>query len=85
MPRGPRQQQNGDGVLDLAVANGSSNSVSIFLGNGDGTFEPNQDFPTGNFPYGFIIGVGDFNSDGAPDLATAKDSSNDVSVLINAW
>src|SRR5262249_49402198 len=75
---------NGDGVLDLAVANGSSNSVSIFLGNGDGTFQPNQEFPTGNFPYGFIIGVGDFNGDGTPDLATANDSSNDISVLINA-
>jgi FG-GAP-like repeat len=29
---------NGDGKLDLAVTNASSNTVSILLGNGDGTF-----------------------------------------------
>src|SRR5229473_3050778 len=29
---------NGDGRLDLAVANAVSNDVSILLGNGDGTF-----------------------------------------------
>ena len=66
---------NGDGVLDLAVAsfgvtaslNGPS-LVSVLLGNGDGTFQPNID--TG------IVGIlpetlvpGDFNGDGKLDLA----------------
>ena len=31
---------NGDGELDLAVANGGYDTVSILLGNGDGTFQP---------------------------------------------
>src|SRR6185369_1281023 len=31
---------NGDGKLDLAVANSGSTNVSILLGNGDGTFQP---------------------------------------------
>ena len=29
---------DGDGALDLTVANGGSSNVSILLGNGDGTF-----------------------------------------------
>ena len=33
---------NGDGKLDLAVANAFSNSVSVLLGNGDGTFQAAQ-------------------------------------------
>src|SRR5207245_10372741 len=38
---------NGDGRLDLVVANSLANSVSVLLGNGDGTFQPARDFDTG--------------------------------------
>src|SRR5205807_1565926 len=31
---------NGDGILDLAVANVNSGTVTVLLGNGDGTFQP---------------------------------------------
>src|SRR5439155_20636936 len=31
---------NGDGILDLAVGNGGSNTVSVLLGNGNGSFRP---------------------------------------------
>src|SRR2546427_8129441 len=31
---------NGDGALDFATANFGSNTVSVLLGNGDGTFKP---------------------------------------------
>jgi hypothetical protein len=34
---------NGDGGLDLAVANNNANTISILLGNGDGTFQPHVD------------------------------------------
>src|ERR1700687_4921253 len=34
---------DGDGKLDLAVANQSTNNVSILLGNGDGTFQNHVD------------------------------------------
>src|SRR5438270_872665 len=46
---------NGDGRLDLAVANQSSNTVSILLGNGDGTFQPAQDFATGAGPQSLAV------------------------------
>jgi FG-GAP-like repeat len=66
--------------LDLAVANNFGDSVSILLGNGDGTFDPANNFPTGNSPY--AIAIGDFNGDGVLDLVTANESSNSNSVSI---
>src|SRR5439155_7272305 len=74
---------NGDGKLDLAVANFSGNTVSIFLGNGDGTFHVQLDYATGTDPYS--VAVGDFNRDGKMDLAVANglgSSGNTVSVLL---
>ena len=54
---------NGDGMVDLAVANsgnavGDNGNVSILLGNGDGTFLPANNIPAGKNP--FSIAVGDF-------------------------
>src|SRR5438067_331231 len=72
---------NGDGKPDLAVANLSSNTVSVLLGNGDGTFAPQQTFATGSSPYS--VAVGDLNGDGLPDLAVSDANSNMVSVLLD--
>src|SRR6266404_204676 len=71
---------NGDGILDLAVANSNSNSVSIFLGTGTGGFGLRTDFITGDAP--FAVAVGDFNSDGKLDLVTANSNSDTVSILL---
>src|SRR5262249_13361383 len=71
---------NGDGLLDLAVANTGSNSASILIGNGNGTFQGAQHFAVGANPRSIILG--DFNGDGFPDLATANEGSNNVSILI---
>src|SRR3989442_1462779 len=49
-PSGPNPQVvavgdfNGDGKLDLAVANAGSTTVSVLLGNGDGTFQAARTF-----------------------------------------
>jgi hypothetical protein len=70
---------NGDGTLDLAVAN--DNGVSVLLGNGDGTFQPAVNYAAGVGPSS--VAVGDFNGDGTLDLAVANDVSNGtVSVLL---
>src|SRR5262245_58389829 len=53
---------NGDGLPDLAVANPHSNTVSVFLGNGDGTFQAARTFATQLLPSS--VPVGDFNGDG---------------------
>src|SRR5712691_4279164 len=60
---------NGDGKPDLVVSNVDSNTVSVLLGNGDGTFLPAVSFPVGPNPWYFA--VGDFNGDGKLDLAVA--------------
>ena len=71
---------NGDGRLDLAVANVGSNDVSVLLGNGNGTFRPQVTYAVGSDPIALV--TGDFNGDGRTDLAVANFGSNDVSVLL---
>src|SRR5262245_61304542 len=68
---------NGDGKLDLAVTSGST-TVSVLLGNGNGTFQPAVDYATGSSPRS--IAVGDFNGDHKLDIVTANTS--DVTVLL---
>jgi FG-GAP-like repeat/Cep192 domain 4 len=83
---------NGDGNLDLAVANENcqvidafgmiscgAGTVSIFLGNGDGTFQSKVDYPTGNGPEAVV--TNDFNGDGKLDLAIANLADATVSIL----
>ena len=72
---------NGDSKNDIAVANFNDNDVSVFLGNGDGTFQPRVNYNSGTGPSSVVIG--DLNGDGKPDLAVANQTANTVSVLLN--
>jgi hypothetical protein len=73
---------NGDGKLDLIIANNQGASVTILLGNGDGTFTPAAGSPVtvGSGPY--AIAVADLNGDGKLDLVTANLGDNTLSILL---
>ncbi|MDX2088410.1 MAG: VCBS repeat-containing protein [Kofleriaceae bacterium] len=73
---------NVDGVPDVVTANFMSDTGSVLLGVGDGSFEAPIDAGlTGNSSYG--VAAGDFNGDGKPDFAVANALSNDVAVKIS--
>ena len=55
--------------------------VSVLLGNGDGTFQPEVRFGAHTDPSS--LAVADLNADGRPDLAVPNYGSDDVSVLLN--
>ncbi|PYU05958.1 MAG: hypothetical protein DMG33_09285, partial [Acidobacteria bacterium] len=70
-----------DSFADLVVANSNSNTVSVLLGNGDGTFTEaaGSPFPAGDQPSAVV--VADFNGDGKPDIAVANKGDNSITVL----
>ena len=70
----------GTSILDLAVANTTDNTVSIFLGNGDGTFATPTTVAVGNGPVALV--AGDFNIDGKTDLAVVNQTDATVEILL---
>lgn len=72
---------NGDGFLDMVTANTSDFTVSVLLGNGDGTFDPRTDYTVGNGPHG--VALLDADGDGDLDIATANTGVNNVGLLRN--
>jgi chitinase len=73
---------NGDGHLDAVTSDADTGTVSLMLGNGDGTLTYAGAYATGASPA--AVAVGDFNGDGRPDVAAANAGSNTVSVLLNS-
>lgn len=76
---------NGDGTPDLVIPgpqneNLLGTTVAVFLGNGDGTFQPGNDYATSTGP--IAVATGDFNGDGKTDLAVVNYGSATVSILL---
>jgi hypothetical protein len=75
---------NEDGLPDLAVANAGSNSVSVLLGAGAGSYNPATDYQVGVNPR--AIAAADFNNDGNLDLAVVNSNTDfapgSISILL---
>ena len=67
---------NGDGIMDLAVADATNNQILVMLGNGDGTFGP----PLPIVNAGSLF-VADFNRDNKFDILEV--GSNELVLLLN--
>ena len=76
-----------DGKPDLAVANYNSNTISVYRNTGTsssittGSFAAKVDFTTAGPPN--AVAISDLDGNGKPDLVTANQNSNSVSVLRN--
>lgn len=73
---------NRDGLADLAVANQNAGTVTALLGNGSGQFSLASGSPLAVGPNPTGLAVGDFNSDGVPDLAVADRIENTVRLML---
>ena len=76
---------NSDGKPDLVTANETggvltAGSISLLLGNSDGSFQPRTDIATDIDSVGLT--VGDFNHDGNADIAVANQISNNVNIFL---
>ena len=64
---------NGDGFLDVVAVNTSSSDVSVLLGNGDGTFQPQRRFDATAGPFAMAVGL--INDDDFADIVVVDSSS----------
>ena len=71
---------NGDGTLDVLATHGASDTFSVMLGAGDGTFGAALSFATNGAPQG--ITVADFNGDGKQDVAVRTQTGETVDLFM---
>ena len=83
-----------NGIMDAVVTNALSNTVSVLLGNGDGTFQAPRQFAVGSFiagskssisglpNYGRSLVIADLTGNGIPDIVVTNHDSGDISVLL---
>ena len=71
---------NNDGFDDVATTSAGLQAITVFLGNGDGSFAERQDFAVGDGVR--FVESADINNDGVLDLITANQRAETITVLI---
>ena len=71
---------NGDGIADIVTANRIDDTVSVFLGNGDGTFQPAENYDVGARVWRVVLA--DVTDDGRLDILTVNKGANTISILL---
>jgi hypothetical protein len=73
---------DGDGKIDLFVADNTNPIVTVFLGKGDGTFQPATTYPAAVAPT--FLALGDFTGAGRTDVAMASLLDNSAGILLGS-
>ena len=71
---------DGDGTIDMVVANAESNDVTVRLNRADGTFGPQERYAVGDQPSAVVLG--DVDGDGVLDILAANAGDDTLSVLL---
>lgn len=72
---------NNDGLQDVVTANMQNHSVSVLLGQSDGTFQAPRSSPAGEW-FAYSLTTSDLNRDGKLDLVVSNTGSHQISVLL---
>ncbi|MGZ3863317.1 MAG: FG-GAP-like repeat-containing protein, partial [Bacteroidia bacterium] len=75
---------DGDGKLDVATANAGTNSISILIGNGTGSFGSVANYTISGANGTTGIAAGDFNGDSKSDVVVTNTASGDLAVMLNS-
>jgi hypothetical protein len=74
---------NGDGHLDVTVANYKAATLCVLLGIGNGTFARQMIFSTGSKSKPTVVAVNDFNNDNQLDIVVTNSNRGNVGILLN--
>jgi hypothetical protein len=83
----------GDGKPEIVTPNCSDNTVTIYVNNGDGSFQSGAYFaaasnnanttsPTTPYVYPEAVTIADVNGDGKADIISSNDDAGDVTILL---
>ncbi|CAF4485030.1 unnamed protein product, partial [Rotaria magnacalcarata] len=73
---------NNDTLLDVIVANYGTNTIGVFFGHDNSTFENQRKFSMGFNAHPDTIAIGDFNKDGEVDIAVANHGTKNIALLL---
>ena len=72
---------NEDNHLDIISVNAKSDSISVLIGYGNGTFADQIIYLTGSGTYPYAVVSGDINNDGRMDLVVANEGTDEIGIF----